>query len=194
MIPLNQTDLYCDPSTTKLPLPKSEQEVNNYHAAFWDMLEASGKTEHDQVTVALDLNDVDSDGIWLDSEGEPLAWDNWKDDEPQGDRYAITIVSQPFHISQSDCLQPYQKQWATDTLSTSVVCELDCSKTFNCVSDRNVCNGSMSNVLNKNELLTCLDGVSNDIQFDQVIYTRKAINGKRSGHGLYSFSLNKVTI
>ena len=39
-IPLNQTDLYCDPSTTKLPLPKSEQENNDYHAAFWDMLQA----------------------------------------------------------------------------------------------------------------------------------------------------------
>ena len=138
--------------------------------------------------VALGLNDVDSDGIWLDSEGEPLAWDNWRHDEPdQGDRYAITIVNQPFLISQTSCSQPYQKQWASVSLSTSVVCELDCSKTFNCVSDRNVCNGSMSNVLNKNELLTCVDGVSNDIKFDQVVYTRKTINGKRSGHGFIQF-------
>ena len=171
-IPLNQTDLYCDPSTTKLPLPKSEQEANDYHAAFWDMLQPYDKCAYYPVTVALDINDVDSDGIWLDSEGEPLAWDNWRNDEPQGARYAVTIVNQPFLISQTDCLQPFEKQWEAVTLTTI---------------DRNVCNGSMSNVLNKNELLTCVDGVSNNIKFDQVVNTRKTINGKRSGHGFIQF-------
>ena len=183
-IHLNQTHLYCDPSTTKLPLPRSEQENDDYHAAFWNMFLATNVESHVLMTVALDLNDADKDGVWLDSNGEAPVWDNWGASYPEygfsrGYHYAFTFVNFPQGPNGSQLMQ---KQWVTSPVTTSVVCEYNpCFNPHNCVMDQNLCKGPLSSVFTNDELMPCLDDATSDIEVDSLVYTRKTITGIRSG-------------
>ena len=147
------------------------------------MFQASYISSNAIIQVALDLNDVNSDGVWLDSNGEEATWDNWAAGYPEfgytyNYLYAFMLVNWPTanHL--------LQKKWMTSHISTSVVCVYyPCANPYNYINDLGICDGPLSNVFTRDELLTCLDNASSDIEVGDMIYKRKTITGKRSGHG-----------
>ena len=188
VIPLNQAHLHCDPGT-KLPLPRSEQENDDYHAAFLDLVETLSPSDSPTLPFPilphtlfpLDLNDADADGIWLDSNGEAPVWENWAAGQPEaGHDLGYYYAGMHRHKYWTTSHESHNGQDKT----FSVVCEYNpCINPSNCIVDQNLCNGPLSSVFTNDELMTCFDDVTNDIEVGSLVYTRKTITGIRSGQG-----------
>ena len=181
LIPFSDAHSYCDPSTTKLPLPRSEQENDDYYDAFVELFFASGILFdlYEHTLFPLDLNDADMDGVWRDSNGEAPTWDNFITGHPEaGYQYAA--------------MEGYFREWRTShheigPQTYAVVCEFDpqydpnCFNPLNCIMDQQLCNGPLSSIFSNGELMTCIDDFTEDIEVESVVYTRKTITGIRSG-------------
>jgi len=88
----------CRSKQGKLPLPKNQRENEDYMNAFRTMLKERGELSR---FVALDANDVDSEGNFTSSTGKSVEWFNWREGEPnnQGDEhYVFMYVSEELNL------------------------------------------------------------------------------------------------
>ena len=72
----------CSSKQGKLPLPKNQKENDDYVHAFITVLAKMGDPTHAWIRygvskIALDLNDIDSEGNFVSSTGKPVEWFNW---------------------------------------------------------------------------------------------------------------------
>ena len=77
----------CQHLNARLPLPKNEKE----DADLYNALQALGIKA--PFGAAIDANDVVTEGEWVDSSGQPLAYTNWYKNQPSNsngvDHYAL---------------------------------------------------------------------------------------------------------
>ena len=72
----NESSLACEELNAKLPLPKSQLEMNEF-SQIMKLFSLSYTSK-----VVLDLTDYGSEDKWLDNNGQNVTYFNWANGEP----------------------------------------------------------------------------------------------------------------
>ena len=88
----------CAAIQASLPLPKSSEENDHYFIKFKKMLESAGRGLSTG-NVALDLNDINREGLFKTSTGKRVDWYKWTQGEPNNkngvEHYAFMYINRP---------------------------------------------------------------------------------------------------
>ena len=108
---LQEAKSRCAKCGASVPLPRNRNENEDYRVAFEEL---------DSTFVALGLNDVATEGVWRDNNGNRVTYTNWDSGQPNN------YDGNQDYVGMSTGL--WGKWWdERATITSSIVCEIESS-------------------------------------------------------------------